>query len=358
MATAERAVSASGTGYVGRIPVRNLWLLMLYASDLFRQAGTGKIAVEDSPDDIPDLVAEILAHHVERRLKRNLTYGYQARRAVLGRVRGRIDFLHTERHQLLQRGKSACTFDELTVDTPQPIGAGGAGCPDDAGSHSLAASLRSMGVTGERPGRGEVSLDRFGPHDVADGLMVAAARLAFDLALPTEESGRVLHSLPDREDRWVRRLFEKGVAGFYSVALAGQGWRMDAGRMLKWDIDDQTAGIDRILPSMRTDIILELGARNTRTIIDTKFTSIVTAGRFREESLSSQYIYQIYAYLRSQERDGDPLSLNASGLLLHPSVGCMVDESVVIQGHKIRFATVDLGAGSADIRRQLLAAVE
>ena len=23
-------------GYVGRIPVRNLWLLMLYASDLFR----------------------------------------------------------------------------------------------------------------------------------------------------------------------------------------------------------------------------------------------------------------------------------------------------------------------------------
>ena len=108
-----------GIGYVGRIPVRNLWLLMLYASDLFREAGAGWIALEDSPDEIPDLVAEILVYHVETRICRNLTYGYQARRAVLGRVRGRIDFMQTVRHQLLQRGKIACTFDELTVDTPR-----------------------------------------------------------------------------------------------------------------------------------------------------------------------------------------------------------------------------------------------
>ena len=33
---------------------------------------------------------------------------------------------------------------------------------------SLAASLRRMGVTGERPGRGEVSIDRFGRHDAVD----------------------------------------------------------------------------------------------------------------------------------------------------------------------------------------------
>ena len=38
------------------------------------------------------------------------------------RVRGRIDLLRTERRQLLQRGRVACSFDELTVDTaPQPV---------------------------------------------------------------------------------------------------------------------------------------------------------------------------------------------------------------------------------------------
>lgn len=106
-----------GTGRIGRIPVRNLWLLMLYASDLFRDLEKAKVTVEDNPDEIPDLVAEILCRRVERRIQRNLSYGYQSRDAVLGRMRGRIDLLKTERHRLLERGKVACRFHELTIDT-------------------------------------------------------------------------------------------------------------------------------------------------------------------------------------------------------------------------------------------------
>ena len=56
-AEAPQRPSVDGDGYVGRIPVRNLWLLMLYASDLFRTRGIGKVGLEDSPDDLPDLVA-------------------------------------------------------------------------------------------------------------------------------------------------------------------------------------------------------------------------------------------------------------------------------------------------------------
>jgi 5-methylcytosine-specific restriction enzyme subunit McrC len=48
-------------GQIGRIPVRNLWLLMLYASEFFRDIDSAKVSVEDNPDDIPDLVAEILS---------------------------------------------------------------------------------------------------------------------------------------------------------------------------------------------------------------------------------------------------------------------------------------------------------
>ena len=82
-------------GYIGQIPVRNLWLLMLYASDLFRQRGSGTVGLEDSPDDLPDLIAEILAYAVERRLRRHLSFGFRSREAVLSRVRGRIDMLKT-----------------------------------------------------------------------------------------------------------------------------------------------------------------------------------------------------------------------------------------------------------------------
>jgi len=105
---------------------------------------------------------------------------------------------------------------------------------------------------------------------------------------------------------------------------------------------------------MRTDIILDHPVAERRIVIDTKFNSVVTRGWYREESLRSGYVYQIYAYLRSQEGNGDPLAEKASGLLLHPSLGDMVNEAVMIQNHEIRFATVDLGATAKEIREQLL----
>ncbi len=336
---------------------------MLYASDLFRDIGRANIAVEDNPDDIPDLVAEILCSIVERRIQRNLSYGYESRQTVLNRVKGRIDHLKTERFRLLDRGKVACCFDELTIDTTRNRFVRTA--LEEISkivSHntlvrrckSLVSGLKLMGVTGERPSRGEVSIDRFGRHDLVDQQMISASHLAFDLALPTEATGSKHLSLPDREISWIRRLYEKGIAGFYEVLLSGKGWRVQAGKTIGWLIESQSPGIEKILPSMRTDIILDHQDEGRRIVIDTKFNSVVTRGWYRDETLRSGYIYQIYAYLRSQENSGDSFARNASGLLLHPSVGEMMNEAVVIQGHEIRFATVDLGATAKEIRGQLL----
>jgi 5-methylcytosine-specific restriction enzyme subunit McrC len=354
-----------GMGTVGRIPIRNLWLLMLYASDLFRELGNRSVDVEDNPDEIPDLVAEILCHHVNRRIQRNLSYGYISREAILGRVRGRIDLLKTESHRLLDHGKVACRFDELTINTARNryVRAALDRLSSIVGRkhlahqcRSMASSLTRMGVTGECPGKSELSVDRFGRHDIEDRPMVAAAKLAFDLALPTELAGTHQLLQPDREETWVRKLFEKGIAGFYEVNLTKAGWKVQPGKAIQWPIQAKTPGIDNILPSMRTDIILENPAQASRIIIDTKFNSILTTGWYREHSLRSGYLYQIYTYLRSQEDPTDPLSLNSTGLLLHPSVGEAVNESVTIQGHEMRFGTVDLCAGTEEIRRQLFEA--
>lgn len=362
---AEQVESASvdADGYIGRIPVRNLWLLMLYASDLFRTRGIGNVGLEDNPDDLPDLIAEILAHAVEVRQRRRLNLGYWSRDAVLNRVRGRIDVLGTERHQLLDRGLVACRFDELTIDTPRnrfvraALEAISRVVRRKDVSHrcrSLANGMKAMGVSGDAPTRAQMSTDRFGRNDADDRLMVASARLAFDLALPTEAAGTNVLDLPEREATWVRRLFEKAVGGFYDVVLQPQGWRVRCGGTLGWQVDQKTSGIDKILPTMRTDVVLDHAPSGRRIVIDTKFTSIVTSGWYREETLRSGYVYQIYAYLRSQVGRGDSLADCASGLLLHPSVGDAVDETVVIQGHGIRFATVDLTAPAGEIRSQLL----
>ena len=357
---------------VGRIPVRNLWLLMLYASRLCQELPSRRrVAAEENPDQIPDLVAKILTRVVERRLRRNLTTEFSRRAADLTRVRGRIDALRTERRRLRQQGKIACSFDELTTDTPRNryVRAALNHLIMLVATHELSRRCRIMSAALGRAGVGEgiPRPDRVmgfnspfsaGRISGEDRLMLAAAELAFNLWLPTEDPGQSRLPAPDREERWVRTLFEKGVGGFYDTVLSPQRWSVKKGRVLSWQTESPTAGIKRILPGMKTDIVLERPdapgtMAATRIVIDTKFTQILRPNQFKSPTLHSDDIYQIYAYLRSQERQDDPLSLTASGMLLHPAVGEDVDESVTIQGHRIRFATVDLAADSLTIRHRL-----
>ena len=102
------------------IPIRNIWLLLLYASKLFKEThGSRRIELEENIDELPALLAEILCHLVTNRLKRNLSHGHHSIRAELGTVRGRILLLATERRQLLKRGRIACQFSTLTINRPR-----------------------------------------------------------------------------------------------------------------------------------------------------------------------------------------------------------------------------------------------
>jgi 5-methylcytosine-specific restriction enzyme subunit McrC len=354
-----------GNKKVGRIPVRNLWLLMLYASDLVRLSDPGVFGVEEDFDELPDLIAELLCRTIEQRLKRNLSSSYRQRNEVLTRVRGHIDALQTLAGRLLERGQVACKFDALTIDTPRNRLFRSAletvsrlVRRQDLGHRcwQLANDFAFLGVAQGKPSRAELSADRIGLHDAADAFLVALAQLAYDLALPNEDAGWEPFYAPDREITWVRRLYEKGIAGFYDVVLTQPlyGWRVGIGRQLEWPVQARTHGLAAILPGMVTDIVLEHELLGRRIIVDTKFNEILTPGWYRNETLRSGYLYQIYAYIRSQCGVGDRPADQAEGLLLHPSVGAALDEAVIMQGHVIRFSTVDLAASAASIRQRLL----
>ncbi|KGW87886.1 5-methylcytosine-specific restriction endonuclease system specificity protein McrC [Burkholderia pseudomallei] len=346
---------------IGRIPVRNLWLLMLYASDLTRIKEVFNALVEYDLEDIPDLVAKLLAHTVEQRLRRNVTRGYQHRAQSLTRVRGRIDILRTEAQQLLSRGEVYCRFEELTANTPRnrlvraalDLLASLVRDRDLARQcHSLAAALGRSGIVGVRPSRAELAQDQIGRNDHDDRLMAELAKLAFDLALPTEEAGPTTLVSPERGDVYVRRLFEKAVLGFARVELERIGWRVRGGTCMNWQVSAASDGAAEILPGMITDIIIDDLSAGRRLVIDTKFTSVLGASRFGGASLKSPYLYQMYAYLRSQE-GLDLLWDQASGLFLHPAVDVRIRESVRIQGHAIAFATVDLAEEARTVRAEL-----
>ncbi len=358
---------------IGRIPVRNIWLLMLYASRLYSELPSRRrYRAEENPDDLPDLVAEILTRAVKRRIRRNLTLEFQRNRAELTRVRGRIDTLRTERRSLIQKGRVACSFDELTTDTPRNrlVKTALNKLRGSVNEEELGRQCRSLAAALDRAGVGDETSAGFSSRNLRNALaarransedrqMLAAAELAVRLSLPTEDPGSSHLVAPDRDEVWARRLFEAAVGGFYSTVLGPRGWSVKTGQWIEWPIETNTSRIDAIMPHMQTDIVLESlpdehGQRN-RVVIDTKFTSILKPGNHRALTLKSGHIYQMYAYLRSQEGDSDPRSLDSSGLLLHPSVGDDVDECAVIQGHRIHFATVDLAADSTAIRARLIA---
>ena len=250
------------SGFIGRIPVRNIWLLLLYASRLYRELPAyRRVELEDSPDEIPHLVAEILTNAVERRLRRNLSHGYQRQLADLSRVRGRIDLFRTERRQLLQRGRIACVFDELTVDTPRNRYVKAAlthiaGVVSKLANDSdlerrcrdLAVRLERAGVVGHLDPRyaGEAAvLDNAGWVDAHERQMLAAARLALNLSIPTEQSGVALLPIVNRSETEGWRLYENAVAGFYDVTLSSSGLEGEARQPHSMACGESYAGLER-----------------------------------------------------------------------------------------------------------------
>lgn len=347
--------------YSAGIPVQNLWLLMLYASE-FSYLANEYSGRESIDENVANLVADILCYHVEQRLKGNLTYGYKHSTRELNRVRGRINTLETYSKQLLQKGKVSCTFEELSIDTPRnryicaalnKISQLVSKKELKLKCHKLKQTMFDLGVSPLFSVNYQPKNDRFGRHETADRRVLMTAELAFNLALISETNSGDLSLTPNKEAFWVRKLFEKAVIGFYRLKL-DKGWEVKSGKKVKWPIEEESSLINSLMPTMEYDIFLENIDLNEQVIIDTKFTAITSQNRFGTERFKRDYIFQLYAYLRSQEVDSDPLSLSSKGMLLHPSVGVEYDEVVSIQGHKLRFCTVDLSVDSNAISEQLL----
>lgn len=337
----------------------------MYASDLadFLDRFDAKT---DAPADLPDLLARLLTVVVERRLRRSLSRGFQPRRNALPRVRGRIDWLGTETGLLLQRGRVMCRYEDLTHDTPRnrlvraALGAMRARVRDSALATNcgrLAHVLKQAGVSELRPARAEMSRDQIARHDGDDRFMVGVAELALDLILPSESGGNEHLTRLDRDEHLLRRIFEKAVAGVYKHELHGRdGWRVRPKATFHWQSELPTPGLAALLPSMEADIVLQHGP-SRRIVIDTKFTSVLTARPYGGVGLKSAHLYQLYAYVRSQAGRGEYAADNAEGILLHPSLDRHIDEAVTIQRHRFRFVTVDLSQPSADLRNALLEVV-
>ena len=379
------------------IPVKNIWLLLLYAFPYIRDKHllpSKRVKWEDPPAEICVLVARMLCHEVQLRLRRQLNRDYLPTEAVLTRLRGRIDLLTTERHQLLRQGRIACKFHNFTIDTPRNRFvksalekmeaqlmrlAGDPRLRDQAMdkwtqqakdfaklSRQLSRLMHEMGVLAPAPAPGSPALENFGRHDSVDRPMVELAKLAHALALPTEEPADP-RGIPrpeiDKNPTWLGEIFEKAVLGFFSIDSEMQNWTAKSSNQ-KWNFDEQNSsdGIGELLPEMRTDIVLTDQKDGRQIVIETKFGKSLTnrkdvKGR---PKLISSHLYQLYAYIMTQNQsipdsDATDDGTIVEGVLLYPTSNQRqkLDEHATIQNHRFRFLTINLADDSDKITEQL-----
>lgn len=346
-----------------QIPVRSLWLLLAYSSNLLTHLRTDEreslfSGAHDA--DLIDAIADVLVNEVHRRLRTNLTPAYQPRAADLNRVRGTVDHLRTSANQLMDRGRIACRFDELTVDTArnQYICSALRRAARLVSSKELAARcataafrMQRLGVSDRTPTRSEVSKDRRSQHDRADQRTIDAATLVLDMSVPAHLAGGQSVPVLAQDQPRLRILFEKAVNGYFRHSLDRGIWSVSQPQ-LDWHALGAPAALD-LLPRLETDTVLD-NQTGRRIIIETKFTNALTMNRFGAMKVRSGYMYQLYAYVMSQSRSRQAAGQTTEGILLFALTANQdpVDIEVTIEGHRFRVLSVDLASTPTDIRAQ------
>ena len=143
--------------------------------------------------------------------------------------------------------------------------------------------------------------------------------------------------LPTLEDGYLRKLFEYAAYGFYRHRLLPGGWRLDShartapevGHLgcVSRDVNNPPRHAGRRSAGAPGPIGRRAAPNRDRHQVHVGNQ----AKHYRNGTLASGYVYQIYTYLMSQ--DGREPDAKSEGLMLHPTIGDHLDEEVVIQRH-------------------------
>jgi 5-methylcytosine-specific restriction enzyme subunit McrC len=350
------------------IPIRNLGHMLLYAwNEVPLNALRGwMLADVESAPTLDALLASVLTKLMQQRLRIGLGHDYVNQEQSLQRLRGRIDFRESLKQRTLDRGQLICEFQTYTANslknqiirtTLARLAKLGQFGPADASVKELHQKLRQLirnldsidfiELTPELIRR-QLLAQASNDHDYR--LMLAICDLILQRTMPSGPQGYSTAIVPlvDHEVLILYKIYERFVANFYRIHL--KEWEVNAQKRLDWHAKEASEH----LPLMIPDLILQEKSSGQILILDTKFTAhSLIENQWGKSVYDSSHLYQIYAYLKSQEHLSE-VHQAASGILLYPAVGQKFSEKVKLQGLVIRIESVDLAAPWQKIERQLI----
>ena len=320
------------------IPIQNIYFLLCYAWDKLEE----RDLVDVDPvgiTELVDLFSRVLISGTNHLLKRGFDRDYVPHEEQTARLKGKILF-----DAVVKAGVPTatlpCEFDELSYDvvhnqilkaTARRLMRTDSISKENA--EGLAALCRQLPeVTDvELTGQifGQVELHR--NNQFYDFLMKLCGLIHHNL-LVSETRGRSRFRDFTRDRRQMAVLFENFVRNFYRQHTKYRVGRED----IRWNLIARDPSAAKLLPKMQTDISLEAGGR--KIIIDCKYTPEATQTHYESESLRSEHLYQLHAYLSNLPDQGS----RCEGMLLYPEVDKTLAAVFTGNGRTISIRTVNL----------------
>src|SRR5258706_1235706 len=344
------------------IPIRNLWHMCLYAWNEVPLKGHWTLDVAEDAPTLDALLASILVKLVQQRLRIGLGCSYVNERQSIRGIRGRIDFAESLKRQAFEQGQAVCEFQQYSANAPKNqiirstltrlVQIGNFG-PDHIQANELRHTLRVLTRTLDGVDLIELKIDfirrqQFGRNDGDYRLMLAICELILLRQMPSEQGAKLGLPALDRDALILYNIYERFVANFYRIHL--HGWNVVHQKQLDWHEKSK----NNWMPSLRPDIILEETATRRMIILDTKFTAqnLIT-NPWGKRTFDSSHLYQMYAYLRTQEHLSEQ-HRKATGILLYPTVDHKLSENIELENHTVRIESVDQKSQWQDIEQELL----
>lgn len=298
-----------------RILIKNIYYMLSYAFRVLKQTHYEPIAAEEF-EHVQDLLAAILVKGIEVQQKCGMYREYTPKIESLPTMRGKLHMSETLRRRQQQRGQLSCEYDQLSLDNlmNQIL---------KATLLHLQTDLRVRPKYRQRLRRyaslfGEVK--NILPQETdwkhlsyhrgnqSYEMLMNICYFVWHTLLPTTETGS--YRMPVFSAEHMERLYETFVLEYYRQEHSD----LDEVRaaQIKWNLQEAQESMIRFLPIMQTDIFLRRGQKIL--IIDTKYYAHIMQSRYDKETLRSNHLYQIFAYVKNQDAQETGL---VSGMLLY-----------------------------------------
>jgi 5-methylcytosine-specific restriction enzyme subunit McrC len=287
----------------------------------------------------------MLVKLIRQRLRIGLGRDYANESGLIKSIRGRINFNQSLKRDSFRQGSAYCEYQTYHVNVPK--------------NQIIRSTLHHLGLFDLVKALDGIDFIELKPDlirrvqleckDKDYRVMLGICELIARHEMPTDFAGDTLQPVIERDALTLHSIYERFVANFYRFHL--KGWLVTAQKHLTW----HEAISNDLLPIMRPDLMLEEKSSGKILILDTKFTAkSLVENQWNVEKFDSSHLYQLYAYLKTQEHLSEK-HRQAVGILLYPTVhGKNLSEVVQLQEMSLRVESVDLGAEWQEIEKRLI----